>query len=195
MNARTPRIVASFAMPLLLAACAGIKAVPPGPYASGGHQITVGRTWTDLGPVIGSPRAVRMLTVDGPMLNSLFVIDGLKPGESVTRSVSKEKPAPAWRAGMTPLEQVEFLADSLVNIGFQRVETDNLRPVKVGERDALRLDITAKTAAGLDIAGLAQLAVVNDRLYIILYTAPAEHYFAATRAEVEAVMNSARIAG
>jgi hypothetical protein len=195
MTVRTLRLGAAFAALLTLTACVGIKPVPPGPYASGGHQITVGRTWTDLGVIYGSPKAVRMLTIDGPMLNSLFVIDGLAPGEYLIKGASKEKPTPTFRTGMTPVEQVEFLADSLVALGFQRVETDGLRPVKVGDRDGLRVDITAKTAAGLDIGGLAQLAEVNGRLYIILYTAPAEHYFGATRAEVEAVMDSARIQG
>ena len=195
MIARTLRIGATFAALLALTACVAIKPVPPGPYASGGHQITVGRTWTDLGPVFGSPKAVRMLTVDGPMLNSLFVIDGLKPGEYIIRGPSKEQPSPTFKAGMSPTEQVEFLADSLVAIGFQRVETDGLRPVKIGSNDGMRVDITAKTAAGLDISGIAQLAEVNGRLYILLYTAPTEHYFAATKAEVESVMSSARISG
>lgn len=195
MTVRNLRIGAAVAALIALSACAGLKAVPPGPYASGGYQVTVGRTWTDLGPLIGSPKAVRMLTIDGPMLNSLFIIDGLKPGEYLVRAPSKEKPTPTWKAGMTPTEQVEMVADSLVAIGFQRVATDNLRPVKVGDKDGMRFDITAQTSAGLDVAGIAQLAEINGRLYIIIYTAAAEHYFQATKAEVEGVLNSARVTG
>jgi hypothetical protein len=195
MIARNLRFAAAVAALVTLSACVGIKPVPPGPYAVGTHSVTVGRTWTDLGPLIGSPKAVRMLTIDGPALNSLFVIDGLKTGESIIRTVSKEKPMPTYKTGLTPVEQAEFITDSLVSIGYLRVETDNIRPVKIGDKDGVRVDITGQTAAGLNISGVAQLAEVNGRLYVLLYMAPAEHYFAATQAEVESVMASARISG
>jgi hypothetical protein len=48
---------------------------------------------------------------------------------------------------------------------------------------------------GLNISGIAQLVEAGDRLYILLDLAPAEHYFDATRAEVESIMASARVAG
>jgi hypothetical protein len=78
---------------------------------------------------------------------------------------------------------------------YYRVETNNLRPVKVGERSGVRFDISAQTVDGLDISGIAQLVEVQDRLYVLLYLAPTEHYFEATRAEVESIMASARVAG
>jgi hypothetical protein len=195
MIIRTLRVAATAAAVLALAACAGIKAVPAGPYVHGGSSMTVGRTWTDLGIVPGSPKTLRMLTIDGPALNTLFVIDGLKDGEYIIRATSKEKPTPTYRTGMSPTEQVEFLADSAVAIGFQRVETDNIRPVKVSGADGVRVDLSAQTAAGLDVSGTAQLVEVGGRLYILFYVAPTEHYFEATRAEVESVMASARISG
>lgn len=136
-----------------------------------------------------------MLTIDGWQLNRLYVIDGLKSGDHIVRPASKEKPTPTFKSGMTPIEQVEFVTDSIAAMGYQRVEADGLRPVKVGESQALRADIVAKTPEGLDIAGIAQIAEINGKLYVILYLAPAEHYFEATRAEVESVMASARVVG
>lgn len=195
MIARTLRTVAALAAVVSLSACAAIKAVPAGPYASGGNQITVGRTWTDMGRLFDASKGVRMLSIDGPQLNRLFVIDGLKTGEFIIRPASKERPTPTWKAGLTPTEQVEFLADSLAAMQYHRVETDNLRPVKVGERSGVRFDISAQTVDGLNISGIAQLVEAGDRLYILLYLAPTEHYFDATRAEVESIMASARVAG
>lgn len=195
MIARTLRTVAALAAVASLSACAAIKAVPAGPYASGGNQITVGRTWTDMGRLFDASKGVRMLSIDGPQLNRLFVIDGLRAGEFIIRPASKERPTPTWKAGLTPTEQVEFLADSLAAMQYHRVETDNLRPVKVGDRSGVRFDITAQTVDGLNISGIAQLVEAGDRLYVLLYLAPTEHYFDATRAEVESIMASARVAG
>ncbi len=195
MIARTLRTVAALAAVASLSACAAIKPVPAGPYASGGNQITVGRTWTDMGRLFDASKGVRMLSIDGPQLNRLFVIDGLRAGEFIIRPASKERPTPTWKAGLTPTEQVEFLADSLAAMQYHRVETDNLRPVKVGERSGVRFDISAQTVDGLNISGIAQLVEAGDRLYVLLYLAPTEHYFDATRAEVESIMASARVAG
>lgn len=195
MIIRPLRAAAAAAALLPLTACVGVKAVPAGPFASGGHQITVGRTWTDMGPLYVPAKGVKLLSIDGPILNRLYVVDGLQPGAFLVRAPSKEQPTPTWRAGLSPTEQVEFLADSLAAMGYQRVETDNLRPVKVGEENGVRFEISAQTADGLNISGIAQLVASRDRLYILLYLAPTEHYFEATRAEVESVMASARIAG
>ncbi len=195
MTARTLRIAAAFAALLALSGCAAIKAVPPGPYASGGNQITVGRTWSDMGYLYDASKGVRLLSIDGPQLNRLFVIDGLKPGEFIMRPVTREQPSPTWKAGLTPTEQVEFIADTLVAMQYHRVETDNLRPIKAGDRSGVRFDISAQTVDGLNISGMAQLVAVNDRLYVLLYLAPTEHYFEATRAEVESIMASARVSG
>lgn len=194
MIARSLRAAAAVAALLALSACATIKPVPAGPYSAGALQVTVGRTWTDMGRLYDASKGVRMLSIDGPVLNRLFVIDGLNAGEFIIRPASKEKPTPTWKAGLTPTEQVEFLTDSLVAMQYHRVETDNLRPIKAGDRAGVRFDITAQTADGLNISGTAQLVEVNDRLYILLYLAPTEHYYEATKAEVDGIMASARIA-
>lgn len=195
MIARSLRATAALALLATLSACAALKAVPAGPYASGGNQITVGRTWTDMGRLFDASKGVRMLSIDGPQLNRLFVIDGLRPGEFIVRPPSKEQPTPTWKAGLSPSEQVEFVTDSLLAMQYYRVESSGLRPVKVGDRGGVRFDITAQTVDGLNISGMAQLVEAGDRLYILLYLAPTEHYFDATRAEVEGIMASARVAG
>jgi hypothetical protein len=195
MIARVLSIAAAMAAVVSLSACAAMETVPAGPYVSGRHQITVGRTWTDMGRPLDAARRVRVLSIDGPRLNRLLVIDGLAPGEFIVRPASRERPTPTWTAGLTPTEQVEFLADSLAAMQYHRIETKNLRPVKVGDRSGLRFDIGARTVDGLNISGIAQLVEAGDRLYILLYLAPTEHYFDATRAEVESIMASASVAG
>jgi hypothetical protein len=178
---------------LSLTACVTVTAVPAGAYAVGDHKVTLGRTWSDISIIMpGRPKNVRLLSIDGPYLNRLYIADGLKSGEFLIKPIRKERPTPTWKAGMTPTEQVEFIADTVSALDYQRVETADLRPAKMGDADALRVEISAKTAEGLDMAGTAQIAEIGGRLYVILYLAPAEHYFAATKGEVEAIMSSAR---
>ncbi|PTT11621.1 hypothetical protein, partial [Caulobacter sp. HMWF025] len=138
------------------------------------------------------PAKVRLLSMDGPLLNRLYVTDGLAPGEFMVKPMAKERPTPTYRAGMSPAEQMEFVSDSMGALEYQRVETDNPRPAKFGTADALRFDLKAKTKEGLDISATALVAEHKERLYVVLYIAPTEHYFAAELPEVETVIGSVK---
>jgi hypothetical protein len=142
--------------------------------------------------MVGRPKNVRLLSIDGPLLNRLYLTDGLAPGEFLLKPARKEQPTPTYRAGMAPTELVEFVADSVAALDYQRVETSNLRPTKFGGDNAIRFDISAQTTEGLNIAGTAMVAETGGKLYVVLYLAPREHYFAANLAEVEQIMASAR---
>lgn len=194
MNARRLLGIAGLSLVLGLGACTTTTLTPAGPYALPGETLTLGRDWSDISILMwGRPKQVKLLSIDGPLLNRLYIADGLASGGFIVKPTRKERPTPTWKAGMSPTEQVEFVADSVAALDYQRVETSDLRPANVGGKDGLRFDLTAKTPEGLDIAGVAQVVESNDRLYVILYLAPAEHYFGAYRAEVEAIMDSARI--
>ena len=194
MNARHLRALACAALFLGLSACATVTLIPAGAYAVGGQSVTLGRSWSDISIIMwGRPKNVRLLSIDGPLLNRLYIADGLASGQFLVKPVKKERPTPTWKAGMSPNEQVEFIADSVAALDYQRVETSGLRPAKVGATDGLRFDIAAKTAEGLDISGIAQVVESGGKLYLILYLAPSEHYFGAQKAEVEGIMTSARI--
>jgi hypothetical protein len=189
------RTLACAAVLLALTACTTVTLAPAGPYAVGGQSVTLGRSWSDISIIMpGRPKTVRLLSIDGPLLNRLYIADGLTSGQFLVKPLRKERPTPTWKSGMSPNEQVEFVADSVSALDFQRVETSALRPARVGGVDGLRFDIAGKTAEGLDISGLAQIAESGGRLYVILYLAPSEHYFAAQRSEVEGIMTSARLA-
>lgn len=99
---------------------------------------------------------------------------------------------PKVRTGMTSAERIEFVTDSIAAMDFQRVEAARPRAARYGGQPAVRFDITARTSEGLDLAGAAMAAEIAGKTYVILYLAPAEHYFAANLAEVEQVMASAQ---
>ncbi|MBW3560069.1 MAG: hypothetical protein KY446_11365 [Proteobacteria bacterium] len=182
------------ALALLLAACASITSAPPGPYKVGDAlSVTLGREWSDASRAqAGAPRRVRLLTIDGPLLNRLYFASGLRPGEWMVRPARREQPTPVYRSNMSPTELIEFVSDSVAALKYQRVETSGLAPARMGDNDALRFDLKAQTEQGLDMSGSAIVAERGGQLYLILYLAPTEHYFGAGRAEVESIMNSAR---
>jgi hypothetical protein len=180
-----------------LTGCASVTSAPAGLYdAPKPYQVTLGREWSDISVMSGAPsKSVRLLTIDGPLLNRLYIVGGLAPGEFMFRSMSKTQPTPTVRKEMSATERMEFITDNLGVMGYQRVEMARPRPAKFGQADGVRFDFTAKTADGLEIKGTSQVAEIDGKLYAIVYLAPAEHYFQATLPEVEKVMSSVRAGG
>lgn len=197
MNRTTIRAVLIALAASALSACVTVTAAPTGAYKVGAdYQVNLSHDWSDVSNImVGRPKSVHLLSVDGPLLNRLYLSEGLIPGDFLVKPASKEQPTPTYRAGMTVREQVEFVADSVGALDYLRAETSNLRPAKFGDVDAVRFDITAKTKDGLDMAGAGEVAQTGGKLYVILYLAPAEHYYAAELSEVEAIFKSVRRAG
>lgn len=191
------RAAALGGLALALTACATVTSAPAGAYTVGtDYQVTLGREWSDISNIMTArPKNVHLLSVDGPLLNRLYLTNGLEPGAFMVKPAAKERPTPIYRKGMAPTELVEFIADSVSALGYSRVETAGLRPVKFAAADALRFDISGQTQEGLDIAGTAEAAEIDGKLYVVLYLAPKEHYFAAGLPEVEQIMASVRRAG
>lgn len=187
--------MACAALALVAAGCASIARAPAGPLKVGATKVALTRDWNDVTPLLpGQVKKVRVLSIDGPLLNRLYITDGLGPGDRLIKGVAKEKPTPTLRVGMTSAERMEFVADSVAAIGYQRVETVKPRPVRFDGQPGIRFDLTARTPEGLNVAGTAQAAEVAGKTYVVLYLAPAEHYYAATLADVEQVMTSASAA-
>ncbi|HWA60904.1 MAG TPA: hypothetical protein VG939_05990 [Caulobacteraceae bacterium] len=196
MTSRIRNLGAAGAIVLLglLAGCATATDAPAGAYKVGAaYQVTLGREWSDVSAMLGvHERGMRVLSVDGPLLNRLYLSEGLAPGESMVHSTVKEKPTPTVKADFTPQETVEFVADSVAALGYLKVESANLRPGRFGDTDGVMFDLTGTTSEGLDVRGEGMTAVRGGKLYVILFLAPTEHYFGDGQAEAESIMRSAR---
>ncbi|EJL34759.1 hypothetical protein PMI01_01452 [Caulobacter sp. AP07] len=181
------------AIALTLGACVSVTSAPAGAYKVGASQVTLGHEWSDISAIMYQrPAKVRLLSMDGPLLNRLYVTDGLAPGEFMVKPLAKERPTPTYRAGMAPNELVEFVSDSVAALDYQRVETEDLRPAKFAGGDGLRFDLKAKSKEGLDVSGTALVAEKAGKLYVVLYIAPTEHYYAVELPEVETVIGSVK---
>lgn len=190
---RLIRSAALMAMLTTVCACTTISLAPAGPLKlAGGHGVILGREWSDVSAIMPQRQnKVRVLTIDGHLLNRLYIADGLSPGEGLIKAISKERPTPTYHRDMAPNELVEFVTESVAGLGYQRIDSGKLRPGKFGGGDALRFDISGLTESGLEISGSALVAEADGKLYVLLYLAPGEHYFTAILPEVEALMASA----
>lgn len=174
---------------VLLAGCSPITLAPAGVYKVGAGTVTLDRPWNDIsGMWVGRPDKVRLLSLDGPLLNRLYVTDGLESGDSIVRSPRREMRTPVYADAMSVTEQVEFVGESVTALGYERVATSGVRPVELNGQRAVRFDIEAATGEGLDIRGIGQAAKRDGKLYVAIYLAPAEHYFEAARPSAENAM-------
>lgn len=191
----TRRHLLAGAAVLSVAGCA-TSGVVTGAYKVGSnYSIVLGDKWADITTWLNDRTSgVRLLTIDGPWLNRLYVVDGLKPGQSLLRPERRDRPNPAYRDNMTSRELVEFVVDSVAMINYQAPEALNLRPAKFGDADGVRFDIATKTEAGLLIDATALVAQRDGRLHLMLFLAPREHYYAATLPEVERIFASVAFA-
>lgn len=179
---------------VLLTGCATSVEVS-GDYKAGrAFTMSLDRSWSDISAVMPyKPKNVRLLSVDGPLLNRLYVLAGLEPGESLVGPRDRDTPRPQFRADMSDTETVEFITDCVAAMEFQAPEASNLRPQSFGGAPGVRFDLTTRTAEGLNFSGTALTARVRDRLNALLYLAPQEHYYNSLLANVEATFASVRL--
>lgn len=176
-----------------LAACAGGPTLAPaGKFTQGAQSVTLDRDWSAY--TADSRTKTRMLTVDGVLLNRLYVSDGLSPSDPLfidpTHGDTESNPAPRGKADMSLSEQMEYVATALTVLDYQKVETQSPKPVTVSGAKGVRFEFTAKTSDGLNIKGLAQAVSKDKKNFYVIYIAPAEHYYDAGVKNAVAAMDS-----
>jgi hypothetical protein len=126
-------------------------------------------------------------TIDGAPLNQLTIISRIKAGEHVFLGARERRgrpDGPWFRPGMRPDEVRDILVDGLREAGWANVQATNLRPAGFGPVPGLRFDLDLDNPGGLVYRGLATAAEREGRLTVLVWIAPAEHYY---RRDVEAV--------
>ena len=177
---------------LLVTSCATGRLVN-GPVKNAGTTVILARDWSDITFLLPSPRPrnVKLFTIDGPQLNRLYFA-ALRPGESLLRPSDRDTPRPTYEADMSDSELVEFVIDCVAQ-EYQNPEAGALRPQNMGAAPGIRFDISTRTAEGLDISGTALVARHGERLHMLLFLAPTEHYYSVLLPDVEAILSSATI--
>lgn len=175
-----------------LAACGPNPLVRSGPAtAVGSIALETPVDWSRFGD-----SRVELWTRDGTLLNQLQFVGAVEPGQHVFRSrrESKRRPdGPYFREGMNGLELQALVLDGLSELGAVRPQARALRPKSfgAGTGESVRFDIDTANQDGLVYRGIAQASVRHGKLYVMLFLAPAEHYFERDQAVVERMLDSA----
>ncbi len=177
---------------LLLASCAaGGPLVKPGMTTAGGDlRIEAGMEWTRFGD-----RREQLWTIDGPLLNTLYLIPNVRERDFIFlgRRQTKRRPDGAfYHPGMRPDELRDLIADGLRAAGAVNLDTSNLRPASFGGREGLRFEMTLSSSSGLKYRAMVAAFEHDKGLALALYYAPAEYYYPRDEAKVSVMLDSLR---
>ena len=188
------RVVAVVVIACALASCAtGSSTGPlvhPGPNKAGKLTLNSEMEWTR-----ASSTRYQLWTMDGELLNLLYLVHTVKEGEYIFlgERQSKRRPdGPFYHRGMREDEIRDLVTDGLMAAGFIGVEGKNLRPADCGVREGLRFDITMSNPEGLAYQGYAAAFEHEKGLALAIYIAPREYYFPRDSEKVSRMLDSLR---
>lgn len=131
-------------------------------------------------------------TIDGIALDRLRFFVAIAEGEALGEPLGK-RPLPAFRASLTPHEIVE-LYEAFTTEDASAFRLLRLSPARFVGREAFRFEFElTRRLDDLELAGMGYGAVVEGRLYLMVYSAPKLHYFEKHLAAAEWAINSARV--
>lgn len=204
----TRKLIALAAIALSLSACSGVG----GGYNLGGFSlvrarstsvgdgsmaVTPPREWNRISTVwaIDDIRAVEDWTLNGPYLDSMSFVTGLKTGRYIIRQTRRDaQQVPKFRSDMTAPEIAAMLESFYrVKAGTIDFKSRSLQPRPLMGYPGFQWDFDHLDTDEVWRRGRVVGAVINERLYLILFDATRMHYFDNAVADFETVVNSARL--
>ncbi len=187
--------VAAAATLLSVPAHAGYKYMPKGKTVAVGKSelsVTPPMDWNKLGPRIG--RNAESWTLDGLSLNDVTFYGGIADNQTLFREVDKKnRPLPRFSATMLMTDIADLLEGSYrVAQGTPLFEITAIEPATFAGQAGFRFTYNF-TAVGDEVKrkGEAIGAIVNKRLFLATYEAPATYYFAKNQESFRALTASA----
>lgn len=140
--------------------------------------------------------AVEDWTLNGPLLDGITFITGLRSGHYMIRQrKTSDQQVPKFRADMTPPE-IAAMLESLYRVRGGAVEFRTLsikpRPF-LGSPMGFQFDYEHLDQDELWRKGRAVGTIIGDRLYLVLYDAARSHYYEAALPDFEAIVSSAQL--
>jgi hypothetical protein len=201
--------IALLATALALSACSSVDGGDYGGYSDysvvrvrrvnvGDDSLSVAppRPWNRHRPILFEDiRAVEDWTLNGPLLDGMSFVTGLRDGKSLIRQRrTASQQVPIFRSNMTPPE-IAAMIESLYRVrgGAVDFRTVSLQPRPFLGTNGFQLDYEHLDDDELWRRGRAVGTVINGELYLILLDAAKSHYFDATLPDFEAVVASAQL--
>ena len=207
---RTKLILLTAAASLTLTACAGgvggggfgldnysLVRVRDTAVGNRSLRVTPPREWNrQRGQLFVDIREVEDWTLNGPLLDGISFVTGLKSQNTLVRQTRRDdRQVPKYRANMTAPE-VAAMLESLFRVrgGTVDFKTLGLAPRSFLGQPGYQFDFEHLDSDEVWRRGRAVGATVDGRLYLILFDATRAHYFDAALPDFEAITNSARLA-
>lgn len=200
-----PKLLAT---PLLLGAALTLAACAGGSFGSytlvrpqqvrvsdGAMIVTPGERWNRLPSSFYDISEEENWTLNGPILDSVTFIGGLRDGKDIVRQRRREdRLVPRFRANMTPPELVGMI-ESFYRIrgGSTQFTTTNLAPVNFLGAPGFRFDFDHLSTNEVKRRGRAYGAVIGNRLYLMLLDGARLHYFDRALPDFERMAQGARL--
>ena len=169
--------------------------VRPGPdRVSGGTMVVTPSTEWNKIPRSYEDRA-ETWTLNGPYLDTLSFIGGLESGKALVRQRRKaDRKVPDFRSDMTAQEIADMIESHyMVSMGSLQFEPIELKPRTFLGFPGFQLDYGQLGGDEVERRGRAVGAVIDDRLYLIMFDAAKIHYFDAGVSEFERIAEGAML--
>lgn len=157
--------------------------------------VTPPREWNKIsGSLFVDIHAVEDWTQNGPYLDGISFVTGLKDGKALVYQRSRDdRQVPKFRSNMTPPE-IAAMIESLfrVRAGAVDFKTLSLAPRPFMGASGFQFDYEHLDGDEVRRRGRAIAAVIDGRLYMILFDAARSHYYSALLPDFEAIATSAR---
>ena len=154
------------------------------------------RPWNRLrGQLFRDVREVEDWTLNGPILDGISFVTGLKGGRYlVYQRKTEDQQVPKFRSDMTPPE-IAAMLESLYRVRGGAIEfrTLGLQPRQFLGHPGFQLDYEHLDTDELWRKGRVVGAVIDGRLYLILFDAARSHYYDNALPDFEAVVASAQL--
>lgn len=139
--------------------------------------------------------AVEDWTLNGPLLDGITFITGLRSGHFMVRQLhTTDQQVPKFRADMTPPE-IAAMLESLYRVrgGAVDFRTLSIQPRRFLGTNGFQFDYEHLDDDELWRKGRAVGAVINGELYLVMFDAARSHYYDAALPDFEAIVASAQL--
>jgi hypothetical protein len=130
-------------------------------------------------------------TRNGSGLDELGFYTGIKSGEPLFPVAGlAKKDLPVFQSRMTPNDFAELAATALSVKYKQSAHSSNLHPCPFGPVTGFCFDLSLTNEEGLEMRGRCLARLQHGVLDLLMFTAPAEYYFAEVEPAVDRIYSS-----
>lgn len=194
----TLRRCAAVAVLLLAAACAPFSLVPATSNDVANFRVDADITWSKVNQLrVQSDAPIAYWTADGPNLNGILFIGGVKDGQTLIKKANDtDKNQAVYRSGMTATEIVEIWESAMSKLSDSTItKGGNIQPATFAGTTGFSFELQYVNKDEVDRSGLGYAAVKDGKLYLIFFAGTKLHHYPVRLASAKRIMESARITG